>query len=232
MREEISFSKIIDITLKLWWVVLIFAIIGSLVAYTVSTAFMTPMYRSIAKVYVSGSERQEGTNLNINDVNLSTRLVTTYIEILCGNEFLTEVAEDYNKKYGSGKSSMNAVAIKSNITMDSANDTEILEIEYKADSSEKANRVLSILLDKAQGEITRVMNGCKVSIVDNATIPLNPFSPNIRQNTFIGLVLGILLGVAVVLIRELLDTRINDDDDIKTRYKLPVLGIIPNIDTD
>ncbi len=232
MKDEIIFVKLLELTLKLWWVVLIFAIIGSLVAYTVSTAFMTPMYKSTAKVYVSGSERQEGTNLNINDVNLSTRLVSTYIEILCGNEFLTEVAKDYNRKYKNDANPLSASAIKSNITMNSANETEILEIEYKADSAKKANRVLSILLDNAQGEITRVMNGCKVSIVDNATIPLNPFSPNIRQNTFIGLLLGIVLGVAVILMRELFDTRIKDDDDIKNRYKLPVLGIIPNIDTD
>lgn len=232
MKEEIVFVKLLELILKLWWVVLIFAIIGSLVAYTVSTVLMTPMYKSTAKVYVSGSERQEGTNLNINDVNLSTRLVSTYIEILCGNEFLAEVAEDYNKKYSNDTTTMTASSIKSSITMDSANDTEILEIEYKADSPKKAHNVLSILLDNAQGEITRVMNGCKVSIVDNATIPLNPFSPNIRQNTFIGWFLGIVLGIVVILLRELFDTRIKDDDDIKNRYKLPVLGIIPNIDTD
>ena len=71
MKEEINLIKIFEIILRLWWVVLIFAIIGSLIAFSISTFLMTPMYTSTAKVYVSGSERVEGSGVNINDINVS-----------------------------------------------------------------------------------------------------------------------------------------------------------------
>ena len=229
MKEEINLIKIFEIILRLWWVVLIFAIIGSLIAFSISTFLMTPMYTSSAKVYVSGSERVEGSGVSINDINVSQRLVSTYIEILCGNEFLAVVADAYNEKYDDIVD-VTAGEIKANIVMDSANETEILKIEYKATSPEKAQNLLEVLLDNSQAEITRVMSGCKVSVVDNATRPTSPSSPNIRQNTFIGLFLGIVLGVVVIFMRELFDTRIKDDEDLKTRYNIPVLGIIPNLD--
>ncbi|MBO5369384.1 MAG: hypothetical protein J6B23_01760 [Clostridia bacterium] len=230
MKEEINLIKIFEIILKLWWVVLIFAIIGSLIAFSISTFLMTPMYTSAAKVYVSGSERVEGSGVSINDINVSQRLVSTYIEILCGNEFLTVVADDYNEKYKVEYNNLTAAEIKGNVMMDSANETEILKIEYQADSPKKAQRVLDVLLDNAQAEITRVMSGCKVSVVDSSTLPTTTSSPNIRQNTFIGLFLGIVLGVVVIFMRELFDTRIKDDEDLKSRYNIPVLGIIPNLD--
>lgn len=229
MKEEINLVKIFEIILKLWWVVLIFAIIGSLIAFSISTFLITPMYTSTAKVYVSGSERVEGSGVSINDINVSQRLVSTYIEILCGNEFLAVVADAYNEKYDDTVE-VTARKIKANIVMDSANETEILKIDYKATSPEKAQNLLEVLLDNAQAEITRVMSGCKVSVVDNAVRPTSPSSPNIRQNTFIGLFLGIVLGVVVIFMRELFDTRIKDDEDLKTRYNIPVLGIIPNLD--
>ena len=76
------------------------------------------------------------------------------------------------------------------------------------------------------------MPGCRVSIVDNASLPTTTSSPNIKQNTFIGIFVGIIIGIAIIFIRELLDTRIKDEDELKTKYNIPVLGIIPNLDVD
>ena len=69
-------------------------------------------------------------------------------------------------------------------------------------------------------------------IVDNASLPTTTSSPNVKQNTFIGLFLGVVLGVAVVFIKELIDTRVKDYDDLKSRYNIAVLGIIPNLDSE
>ena len=116
--------------------------------------------------------------------------------------------------------------------MNSANETEILEIKYSDISPERARDILQMVLNSAQGEITRVIPGCKVSIIDNASLPSTTSSPNIKQNTFIGIFAGIIIGLAIIFIKELLDTRIKDEDDLKSRYSIPVLGIIPNLDVD
>lgn len=232
MKEEINLVKIFEIILKLWWVILIFAIVGSLVAFSVSSFLMTPMYTSSAKVYVSGSTKAADAGVNINDITVSQRLVGTYVEILSGNSFLEDIAQAYNSERSAGASAVSAAYIKSNLEMASANETEILEIKYSDTQPEIAQEVLEVLLDNAQKEITRVIDGCRLSVVDYADLPVSASSPNIRQNTFIGLFLGIVLGVAVIFLRELFDTRIKDDDDIKNRYGVAVLGIIPNLDVD
>ena len=99
-------------------------------------------------------------------------------------------------------------------------------------SPEKAQAILQLILDSAQREINRIISGCQVNVVDNASLPTTTSSPNVKQNTFIGIFVGVVLGIAVIFIRELLDTRIKDEDDLKNRYNIPVLGVIPNLDVD
>lgn len=226
MKEEINLVKILEIILKLWWFVLICAIVVGVVAFSISSFLMTPMYTSTAKVYVDGSQRAAGSGVNYTELTTNARLVSTYIEVLCSDTYLGQVAGQSEEYKISGNS------IKSKITMNSANETEILEIKYSDISPERARDILQMVLNSAQGEITRVIPGCKVSIIDNASLPSTTSSPNIKQNTFIGIFAGIIIGIAIIFIKELLDTRIKDEDDLKSRYSIPVLGIIPNLDVD
>lgn len=226
MKEEINLIKIFEMIMKLWWIVLIFAVIGSLVAFSISTFLMTPQYTSSAKLYVDGTQRVLGTGMDTQTLNTSRSLVATYIEILCGETFLKSIAEK------SGYDDLTATSIKNGITMNAANETEIIEIKYKDISPERAQEILQLILNNAQSEITRVISGCRVETIDNATLPVTTSYPDVQQNTFLGMLIGIVLGIAIIFIRELLDTRVKDDDDLKTRYSIPVLGVIPNLNKE
>ncbi len=63
--------------------------------------------------------------------------------------------------------------------------------------------------------------------LDYALPPKKPISPRKKIITFIGLLLGGVLGVGFVFIRELFDDRITSTDTIKD-FKLPLLGTIPD----
>jgi polysaccharide biosynthesis transport protein len=64
-------------------------------------------------------------------------------------------------------------------------------------------------------------------LVQRATVPTSPSAPHPIRDAIIGLVLGVLLGVGLVLIFDLLDQRLRDESDIETTFGLPVLGQIP-----
>lgn len=233
MKEEVNLVKIFEIILRLWWIVLIFAIVGSIISYSISAFLITPEYTSSARVYVSGSEKEIGAGININDINADQRLVATYVEFFSSSAFLDDVADDYNAKY-SEENPITGDEIKSGLVMTSANETQLMQIDYTDVNPRRAQAVIEVLLDEnnAQREITRFMSGCKVVVSDPASFPKAPSAPNTEQNTFIGMFLGVVLGIAVIFLKELLDMRIKDADDLKIRYGKPVLGIIPNLDVE
>ena len=57
---------------------------------------------------------------------------------------------------------------------------------------------------------------------------MQPSSPSTSKNTVIGLLVGLVLAVIVNLLRELLDTRIKNEEDLSRRYDIPILGVIPD----
>lgn len=73
----------------------------------------------------------------------------------------------------------------------------------------------------------------EVSIIKRATEPRvaqNP--PKVFLNTVLGLIIGIILGLVFAFIFESLDTSIGTLEDVEEFLDIPVMGAIPNLNTD
>jgi|GEM_PF-528090 len=56
-----------------------------------------------------------------------------------------------------------------------------------------------------------------IDIIDTASIPPDPVSPNVPINLLLGTMIGLALGFAIVFMREFLDVRIYTPEDLKKR---------------
>ncbi|MBN1273253.1 MAG: polysaccharide biosynthesis tyrosine autokinase [Candidatus Aminicenantes bacterium] len=91
------------------------------------------------------------------------------------------------------------------------------------------------LMFKKRYEEARILEAEKaqdVTIVEPAAEPSRPFKPNIHTNIFIGILAGILLGLIMAFVTESFDTSIGRIDDIEELTKVPVLGVIPDINSE
>lgn len=66
-----------------------------------------------------------------------------------------------------------------------------------------------------------------ISVVDLAPVPLRPTSPNTTKNLAIGLVVGIVLSIAVVAIKDQFDDSIRIPEDVESKLGLALLGVVP-----
>jgi capsular exopolysaccharide synthesis family protein len=64
-------------------------------------------------------------------------------------------------------------------------------------------------------------------LVQKADVPSSPSSPQPIRNMVIGGVFGLLFGLALALVRERLDRRLKDPDELEESFGLPILGEIP-----
>lgn len=72
----------------------------------------------------------------------------------------------------------------------------------------------------------------KYRILEPATIPLEPSSPNRLKITLMGLGLGILLGVCAMILAEVVDHSVKNIEDIEDILGLEVVGTIPRIEDE
>ena len=87
--------------------------------------------------------------------------------------------------------------------------------------------IANAVAEVAPGEIESFVEGSSTKIVDYAKVPESPYSPSYRKNIMLGAAVGVVLIVAILTVRDLLDVRIKREEDLLEISDLPVLGRIP-----
>jgi capsular exopolysaccharide synthesis family protein len=85
----------------------------------------------------------------------------------------------------------------------------------------------SLLQRLKEVSVTAGITTNNVSIVDEASVPLFPASPNLKINVGLGMMLGLFLGILAALLREQMDDSVKHANEIEGLYHLPLLGLIP-----
>jgi polysaccharide chain length determinant protein (PEP-CTERM system associated) len=112
-------------------------------------------------------------------------------------------------------------------------ETELIELNRDYDT---LRQLYGDLLKKSQeSQMAAALEtrqiGEQFRLLEAARAPERPISPNRPQLNTLGVVGGIVLGLAFVALAEYRDTTFKTDDDIMTSLSLPVLALIPNMVT-
>ena len=110
-------------------------------------------------------------------------------------------------------------------------DTRILTIAVSDTDPMLAKKIADAVREASKTQIQSVMGIETVNTVEESNLPENPVSPNTKMNVLMGFVLGLILSIAVVIIRFMLDDTIKVQEDVEKYLGLSVLGMIPELET-
>ncbi len=77
--------------------------------------------------------------------------------------------------------------------------------------------------------ISKQVETNNVWVLDEAKPPSHPISPRMRLNLFMGLLFGLIGGIAIAFLFELADKSVKTDHDLELLAHAPVLGIVPMV---
>lgn len=221
-EREIDILELIQSVLKRWWLVLIVTIVASSVGLGYSKLGITPLYSAKGTLYITidnTAAAQGGTSLDYNSILAAQELTNTYSLILSSNTFYKIVAAESGLDYTYKE-------ISRMVTMGRENDSEIMSISAKCPNKEHAAIIVETILNNAQAEISRVVVGGSVRIIDHPELPVGHSYPNVTKNTILMMILGLILGAALAIFIEWLDDTIKDGEDV-IKFDIPVLAEIP-----
>lgn len=81
-----------------------------------------------------------------------------------------------------------------------------------------------------ESSISSAMRASNIRVVDAAKQPRLPYKPKLAQNAGVGLLAGLILGVALVITRERANRAIQEPGEMPVILNVPELGIIPSAD--
>ncbi len=93
---------------------------------------------------------------------------------------------------------------------------------------ETKNALYLFLLQKREESIlSNAVNIAKAKVIDKAYSNGMPVSPKKILNYIGGIILGFLIPFLIIYIKDLLDTKVHDEKDLRSLKKIPYLGDVP-----
>lgn len=209
---------------KQWIVIAVLTALGAGAGFGVAQT-MPDVYRSTASAYAS-TVSGETTGELVQGSTFVQGIVQSYATVATSPYVLQPVIDDLDLD-------MTVKDLKGAITANTPLNTVIVEISATSGDPQQArviaDAVIRSLADAVAdpGISPRGAEGdpmVQLTVISPAGTPLAPFSPDTKMIAAIAAGIGLLLGLAWAVARELLDTRIRSQKDIETVTDSPLLA--------
>ena len=221
---SIDLLQLVKALWKRAWLIVLAAILAGGIGFSVASFLIAPTYSSSILVYVNNGKAAETPNYSISsaDINAAKSLVSTYGEILKNRTTLERVINRIGLDYTVGE-------LSGMITASPANNTEIMRVTVVSEDPYEAAEIANTIAQVLPVRISEIIDGASMEVVDLAIPNTNKIAPSVTKFTAIGMLLGIVLAAAIVVIQFLLDDTIHDEEYITRNYECPILAKIPDL---
>ncbi|MBU1144332.1 MAG: hypothetical protein KJ971_00560 [Firmicutes bacterium] len=227
VEEGITLSEL----LKIVWnnIVLIFlvtlwvTVIGIVYTFVVVTPKYTAQTSIMVQVDVSSTSTSEQSAIYV-----AQNLIATYKEFVVSDRVLNTVVSDI-ADLGTNYS---ISSLKNSITVSSSTSVLIIYIEVENESAILATEIANQLVENSieianDPENAYVLLQNKLKVLDSAVEPNYPSSPNKMLNVVISVLLGGILSLGIVFVKELFNNKFQSASDLEKYLKINVIAAVP-----
>ncbi|MHC5269451.1 YveK family protein [Enterococcus sp. LJL98] len=225
MEETISLKEIFDILRKHTATILMSTFIGLAMAGVLTFFVITPQYSSRAQLIVSMPQSETS---NVNDINFNLQMLNTYKDIILQGD---AQAEEVQRRLEADQGvKMTMGEIKAALQVVQAQNSQMFSIQATDAKATNAEAIANTTAEVFQETVKDILTNVEeITIVSRAVASPRPISPNNKLNLAIGLVLGMMIGVGLSFLFELLDRTVKDQRFITETLELTVLGTVPQM---
>ncbi|MBR2290244.1 MAG: hypothetical protein IJ867_06645 [Clostridia bacterium] len=207
----------------------IFVIVGVIYTYN----FVTPKYTAKTTLILASINRTTSTTSDNGytdtsvidkDISLSSKLVSTYRELIRSKNVLAQVIENLDID-------ISEESLKKMISVDAVGDTALIEISVENKSAELACYVANETANIFKEYIKGIYDVENVQIIDVAEIETEPSNVHHKRDIAIFGLIGIVVSAGYVLILNMLDTTVKSIEDVEEMTGLPVLASLPTLES-
>lgn len=221
MEETIDLREYFFILKKKMWLIALSAVVCGLVSGLISFFVLTPVYEANTSLIVNKEVENEMTQMSTSDdLNFVQKLAVTYGEIIKSRTVITSTINKLNLD-------MTYEELLEAISVTNVDSTQIIKISVKNTSPIVATKICNTIPQIFSTEVQRVVKASGVEVIDKATIPENPVKPNKTMNIAIAMVLGVMVSVFLIFLKEALNTKVKEPKDIEEKLGIPVFGVVP-----
>lgn len=215
---EIDLGQLLFALKKKIWLIVLAGLAGACIAFFYTWFLVTPVYTSYSTMLVL---TKETTLASVADLQLGTQLTKDYSVLIQSRPVLEQTIENLGLD-------MSYQTLRNSISITNPEDTRILTLAVNHSDPETAKLLVDELASVSSAYIGDKMEVTPPKIIEEGEIPTAKTSPSMQKNVMMGLLAGVVLCCAVVVILELLNDSINTEEDVERYLGLSVFAVVPD----
>ncbi len=225
---EIDLIQLAKLLIKKAWIIILSAVICAAIAFGYSHYFLKPLYTSTSRIYINNSSVEGYENkVTASDISAAESLVNNVVAIIKSETVINAVYDDIGKELGISSPSK----IKNMLDASVVTDTVMVDISIETTDPEKSQKLCESFVKVAQKRIEEIIEKSGVSVVDEPNLPEGKSFPITKNYVLVGLLIGLVLSAAIIIISDIIDSRISSAQDFEENFPdIPVIGIIPKME--
>ncbi len=185
----------------------------------VSWLVLPNTYTSSTSMYVLTRANEGNSALTNSDLSASQMLTNDVAKLIKSDRIESDTADKLQMKNLDGYK----------ITVSSETTTRVITVSVTGKSAQTAAIVANGLAETTDSVAREVMDVKSINVIDKAVEASAPSGPPRAMYTAVAFLAGIFLAIAIVVVMDMLNTRVRSADELEELLGVPVIGRIPTI---
>lgn len=187
----------------------------------VGSLFLPDEYTASTTMYVLSKTGDEGqSSVTQQDLSAGQMLTSDVSTILKSDRVKNDVAERLGLENLKGY----------DLSITSSTTTRVITLDVTGHDPQQTTDVANALVADTSNVASEVMQIQSVNVIDSATVPQAPSGPRRTLYAFVGLMAGLFAAVCIVVIEDMVDTRVRSGEDVEEIVGVPIVGHFPQIE--
>ena len=219
--EEINLKELGNYFLSHIVIILSVITVILIVGCIYSVVIKKPLYHGTTSIVLVN--RNNGNTITNSDIQVNRNLVETYTQIIKSRKILSTVISQLGLSYSEE-------TLASRVSVSAITDTDIIKISVSDENNQLAADIANEIARVFMEDIKTRYNLQNVSVLDEAVAESSPYNVNIAKEIVLYILIGVVLGCAIVFVMFYFDTSIKSSTEIEEKFGLAVLGNVPYVE--
>lgn len=217
LQKNMTIIDVISENIKRWYIVVCAVIISLIITIIYTLRFVTPLYKSTAKLYIINKQTEQLTS---SDFSISSYISFDFAEIVVDTPIMKQVSAELDNKYS-------VATLKNYVSVSQPDNTRIIEITASTPNATDSKKIVDSICKISEAELVELMGLDRIKIISEGEVPSEPFTPNLKSNILFAIIISLAISEIVIIFNYMLNNKISSSKDVEKYLDLNILATIP-----
>ena len=201
--------------------VILLPIVCALAMGVYSYAFMANTYTASTSMYVLAKQTSANSDnaANYSNLNASQMLANDVSTLLKSDRIAADTVKNLHLDSLKGYSTK----------VTSETTSRVITVSVTGSDPDTSAAIANEMASNVSKVAQQVMDVQSVNVIDQAVSPSSPSGPNRSMYIAVALLAGLFIAIAIVVVSDMLNTKVRNADEVEELLGLPVIGRMPAV---